>query len=1007
MTVASYARPAVRLLAVLLLVAAGGLLRPLEAAPARPAPPLPAPAGPIVNVSTEAQLQAAVRGLTSNTTIVIAPGTYVLTSTLYVKGVTNVGIRGATNNPDDVVLVGRGMAEANYGSVPFGIWTGNGVNGITIANLTIRDLYFHPIIFNAGTESPRVYNVHLMNAGEQLIKSNPDNNGGGVDNGVVEYSVIEFVTAAKSDYTKGIDVQTAKNWIIRNNLFRNIVAPPGQIAGPGVLAWRGTSNTLVEGNTFINCARGVMFGSDDYYSPSHSGGIIRNNIFFRSASQPGDVGIILSDSPGTQVINNTLYVSGTYGSPIEYRYAGTRNVLIANNLLDGIIKSRDGATATLSRNYTGAGPGMFVNAASGDLHLSALAVPAIDQGATTSAVTDWDGQPRPQGAGYDIGADERGASTASYRIAGRVTDGEGAGLSGVTIALSGGQSRTTTTDANGTYSLTSLASGATYTVTPSKAGYSFTPPNQYYAALGQDDLTADFVATADAPPGGGATASFLRTDTSTQGNWTTAYGSDGYLMAGVTAALPGYAKVSITGATSCTWAATSTDPRGLQRPGAGDRLAACWYAAGSFTVDIDLVDGATHQAAFYGVDWDRRGRSQRVEVLDASTGAVLDARTMTAFQNGQYLVWTLSGHVKLRFVNTGPNNTVLSGIFFGGSGAVVPPPPGASASAAFVRNDAATKGSWTSAYGRQGFGIAGVATSYPAYARVSISGASSCTWAATTTDVRALQRPGAADRLATCWYAATRFVVDVNLTDGAAHKLAVYSVDWDSRGRSQRVEVLDAATGTVLDTRSISGFQGGQYLVWRLSGHVQLRFVNTGPNNAVVSGIFFDADASGSTATFVRADTTTKGSWRGVYGKAGYALAGVPLSLPSYAGLAVKSATSCTWASTTTDVRALQRPNATDRLAACWYSSSSFTTELTLTDGAAHQVALYSVDWDNRARTQRVDVLDARSGAVLDTRTVSAFGGGQYLVWNVSGPVVFRVTRTAGPNGVVSGWFFD
>jgi hypothetical protein len=136
-------------------------------------------------------------------------------------------------------------------------------------------------------------------------------------------------------------------------------------------------------------------------------------------------------------------------------------------------------------------------------------------------------------------------------------------------------------------------------------------------------------------------------------------------------------------------------------------------------------------------------------------------------------------------------------------------------------------------------------------------------------------------------------------------------------------------------------------------------------------------------------------------------LAGVPLSLPSYAGLAVKSATSCTWASTTTDVRALQRPNATDRLAACWYSSTSFTTELTLTDGAAHQVALYSVDWDNRARTQRVDVLDARSGAVLDTRTVTAFGGGQYLVWNVSGPVVFRVTRTAGPNGVVSGWFFD
>ena len=357
----------------------------LEAGPARPAPPLPPPAGAVVNVSTEPQLQAAVRSLASNTTIVIAPGTYVLTSTLYVRGVTNVGIRGATDNADDVVLVGPGMAEPSYGSVPFGIWTGLGVDGITIANLTIRDLYFHTIIFNDGTENPRVYNVHLIDAGEQFIKVNPDGRGGGVDNGIVEYSVIEFTTTAKDDYTKGVDIQTARNWIVRHNLFRNIVAPPGQIAGPGILAWRGTGNTLAEGNTFVNCARGIMFGADDYYSPSQSGGIIRNNIFFRGGAQPGDVGIILSDSPDTQVLNNTVFVSGTYGSPIEYRYAGTRNVVIANNLLDGGITSRDGGTATLITNYQGAGPGTFVDAANGDLHLSALAVPAIDHGTPVAA----------------------------------------------------------------------------------------------------------------------------------------------------------------------------------------------------------------------------------------------------------------------------------------------------------------------------------------------------------------------------------------------------------------------------------------------------------------------------------------------------------------------------------------------------------------------------------------------------------------------------------------------
>ena len=48
---------------------------------------------------------------------------------------------------------------------------GGNVQGITIANLTIRDLDYHPIIFNGGTQIPRVYNVHLINAGQQFIKA--------------------------------------------------------------------------------------------------------------------------------------------------------------------------------------------------------------------------------------------------------------------------------------------------------------------------------------------------------------------------------------------------------------------------------------------------------------------------------------------------------------------------------------------------------------------------------------------------------------------------------------------------------------------------------------------------------------------------------------------------------------------------------------------------------------------------------------------------------------------
>jgi hypothetical protein len=37
-------------------------------------------------------------------------------------------------------------------SISFGIWVGGNVTDVTIANLTIRDIYYHPIIFSTWIE---------------------------------------------------------------------------------------------------------------------------------------------------------------------------------------------------------------------------------------------------------------------------------------------------------------------------------------------------------------------------------------------------------------------------------------------------------------------------------------------------------------------------------------------------------------------------------------------------------------------------------------------------------------------------------------------------------------------------------------------------------------------------------------------------------------------------------------------------------------------------------------
>jgi hypothetical protein len=310
--------------------------------PAKIAPPLPPANGRVVDVSTEAMLQAAVRAIASNTTIVLAPGTYHLTSTLWINGaVTNIAIRGATGNRDEVVLDG----SSGLNAVPHGIWTGGGVRDVTIADLTIRGVRQHALIFNAGTQRPHVYNVRLVDAGQQFIKANPDAAGGGVNDGRIEYSLIEYSVTAKDSYTNGVDVHGGVNWIVRDNEFRNIVSPPGApLAGPAVLMWRGARGTLTEGNTFLNCARGIAYGLEERPGFDHQGGIIRGNVFIRTRAQPGDAAIVVADSPGTQVLGNTVVVSGTYATPLEYRFPGAHDIVVAGNCVDGAIRSRDGAS---------------------------------------------------------------------------------------------------------------------------------------------------------------------------------------------------------------------------------------------------------------------------------------------------------------------------------------------------------------------------------------------------------------------------------------------------------------------------------------------------------------------------------------------------------------------------------------------------------------------------------------------------------------------------------------
>jgi hypothetical protein len=317
------------------------------------APPPPPSGGSSVTVSSEAALRSAVGNLVSGQTIVITAGTYRLTGPLYVpQGVSNVTIKGATGNRADVVLTG-----AN--SVNFGIWVG-ATSALTVQDLTIQEFTEHGILVNQGAQSPVFRNLIVRNIGDQFIKVNPL----GVNNGIVEDSLFEYTTQAPDTYTNGVDVHNGANWIIRRNTFRNFRTSSG-LAGPAVLIWNASRDTVVENNTFVGNQRGVALGFDPNQpgtspvnNPSltdHAGGRIVNNTFDAAGVANADVQISVADSPNTYVAGNTVR-RGNYPNAIEYRFPRTTGVIIENNDVDGAIVGRDGATAIV-RNNTGPGGG--------------------------------------------------------------------------------------------------------------------------------------------------------------------------------------------------------------------------------------------------------------------------------------------------------------------------------------------------------------------------------------------------------------------------------------------------------------------------------------------------------------------------------------------------------------------------------------------------------------------------------------------------------------------------
>ena len=514
-------------------------------------------------------------------------------------------------------------------------------------------------------------------------------------------------------------------------------------------------------------------------------------------------------------------------------------------------------------------------------------------------------------------------------------------------------------------------------------------------------------------------ATFLTEDTTTRGNWIGAYGTEGYNDLGSAASNPTYATITPAGQALYTWATPPlTATQALQVPPPGtSRIAAAWYSSTSFTVDVNVAAGHSYNLELYFLDYDARGRTETVTLSDSSTGTTLNSQSVSNFASGEYLVWTISGNVLITITRTAGINALLSGLFFDPAGSPPPSQPPV-ATASFLDADTTTQGNWIGTYGTQGYNDLGSGVNNPTYATVTPAGQSLYTWATPpfSAGQALLVPPAGVSRIAAAWYSSTSFTIDVNVAAGHSYDLELYFVDYDAHGRAETVTLSDSSTGTTLNSQSVSNFASGEYLVWTISGNVLITITRTAGVNAVLDGLFFDPAGPPpppppptATASFLATDTTTQGNWIGVYGNQGFNVLGSGVSNPTGATVTPAGQSLYTWATPAFSAgQALQVPPAgTSRIAAAWYSSTSFTIDVNVATGYSYNLALYFLDYDARGRAETVTLSTASTDTTLNSQSISNFASGEYLVWTISGNVLITITRTAGVNAVLSGLFFD
>jgi parallel beta-helix repeat protein len=224
-----------------------------------------------------------------------------------------------------------------------------------------------------------------------------DSDGTLIENNVIHHSCNSIHAYMNSDcggvhlVRPGGTSGSIDNSTVRNNVFYDILGLKTDVSPHGVKVDSGIGQTAIVSNSFRNIAQECIDTNEDNSQPAGNF-IVKDNAMYKCNSENvGGQGYVHMNAASDWVHAKNLYWDDA-------------NVAIVR-INNGTAYFRDSLVAQWEPSAIVANP-LFTSAT--DLRLAATS-PGIDKGENLSTLgfgTDFEGDARPQGAGWDVGADE-------------------------------------------------------------------------------------------------------------------------------------------------------------------------------------------------------------------------------------------------------------------------------------------------------------------------------------------------------------------------------------------------------------------------------------------------------------------------------------------------------------------------------------------------------------------------------------------------------------------------